>query len=118
MLNPEAPEAVRNWAANPPVWLEVHPAVSSPSALSEKLDAGEREAIGLALFLKSPVLIIDESVGRKEAQRVGLRVIGTLGILRDAHEAGLLNLKESLERLQATNFHIAAKTLTELLRSL
>jgi predicted nucleic acid-binding protein len=115
MVSPGAPKQVRKWAAIPPGWLEVHPSASSSIVLSERLDAGEREAIGLALFLKSPVLIIDETAGRKEAQRIGLRVIGTLGILRDAHAAGLLNLNNSIQRLQATNFHIAAKTLAELL---
>jgi len=115
MLSPDAPMPVRDWATAPPAWLEVHQGTPSAAALLEDLDDGEREAIGLALFLKSPVLIIDETVGRREAQRLGLRVIGTLGILRDAHSAGLLDINSSIQRLQATNFHVAAKVLAELL---
>jgi predicted nucleic acid-binding protein len=43
-------------------------------------------------------------------------LIGTLGILRDAHSAGLLDIKSSVQRLQTTNFHVAAKILAKLLR--
>jgi predicted nucleic acid-binding protein len=116
LLSPKAPHAVRNWAAALPTWIEVHTATAAPLELSAKLDAGEREAIGLALTLGSSVLIIDEAIGRREAQACGLRVIGTLGILRDAHGAQLLDLKTSLKRLQATNFHVAANTLDAILR--
>lgn len=117
LISPKAPHVVRTWAAFLPNWLEVQTVVLAPMGLSAKLDAGEHQAIQLALSLDSPVVIIDETIGRREAQIVGLRVIGTLGILRDAHAAKLLDLRTSIERLQTTNFHIAENTLNAILRN-
>jgi predicted nucleic acid-binding protein len=115
MLRPETPAAVQSWAMNLPPWVEVH--IPNPTAylLSKNLDLGEREAISLALTLKAPILIIDERRGRKEAQSHGLRVIGTLGILRDAHELNLLDIRAAIQQLQTTNFRIPAEILAKLL---
>lgn len=45
------------------------------------LDAGEACAIALALELKADDLLIDERLGRQEALRLGIPIIGILGIL-------------------------------------
>lgn len=115
MLRLESPAAVQSWAMNLPPWVEVHMPNLTAYLLSKNLDLGEREAISLALTLKTPILIIDEKVGRKEAEAHGLQVIGTLGILRDAHDLNLLNLKTALQQLQTTNFRIPAEILAKLL---
>ena len=115
MIRQEAPVTVRSWAMNLPAWVEVHTSPPATQFLSKNLDLGESEAISLALNLKAPILIIDERVGRKEAQAHGLHVIGTLGILRDAHALNLLDLGSAIQRLRATNFHIPLEVLTKLL---
>ncbi|MEO6401875.1 MAG: NAD-binding protein, partial [Vicinamibacteria bacterium] len=48
------------------------------------------------------LLLIDDQDGRLLAQKRGLAVIGTLGILAEAGEAGFLDLPATLLRLQAT----------------
>jgi uncharacterized protein len=59
--------------------------VGSPS-----LDDGEREVISLALaWGATPV--IDEPLGRREAQKLGLHPIGTLGLLGVAKRQGRIN---------------------------
>lgn len=75
-------------------WIEVRLADNHRliEALSLELDAGEAEAIGLALELNADLLLIDERRGRIVATRLGCRVVGVLGILIEAKAAGILPL--------------------------
>lgn len=54
------------------------------------LDAGEANAIALALELQADDLLIDERLGRQEARRLGLSIIGILGILLIAKQRKLI----------------------------
>ncbi|MBD1872757.1 DUF3368 domain-containing protein [Nodosilinea sp. FACHB-131] len=54
------------------------------------LDAGEANAIALALELQANDLLIDERLGRQEALRLGLSIIGILGILVIAKQRTLI----------------------------
>lgn len=54
------------------------------------LDAGEANAIALALELQADDLLIDERLGRQEATRLGLSIIGILGILLIAKQRSLI----------------------------
>jgi len=81
--------------------------VPPDKALAE-LDPGEREAIALAEALRADALIIDEKRGRREAERRKLRVIGTVRVLDDAAEVGLIDLPTALDRLQSFGFYLDA----------
>jgi len=109
------PIVVREWLAQPPAWLEVQPVAVTPDALLEALDAGEREALALAEQLHADLLLMDERLGRREASRRNLRVIGTLGVLAQAAEQGLIVLPQAVDRLRQTNFHVAPELLQALL---
>jgi predicted nucleic acid-binding protein len=80
------------------------------------LHTGERDAISLALQVQADALIIDERRGREEAEKRGLKVIGTLGVLAAGHEGGLLDLAETFERLRQTTFHVSPKLLAAILQ--
>jgi predicted nucleic acid-binding protein len=50
------------------------------------------------------VLLLDDFAARAFAVQRGLRISGTLGVLGDAAQAGLLNLRAALDLLRKTNF--------------
>jgi len=54
------------------------------------LDAGEANAIALAFELQADDLLIDERLGRQEAIRLGLSIIGILGVLLIAKQRSLI----------------------------
>lgn len=75
---------------------------SKVQRLMEVLDAGESEAIVLATELHADLLLMDETLGRDEAARAGLKVTGLLGLLVLAKERGLLeHLDGVLQRLES-----------------
>lgn len=55
-----------------------------------QLDLGESEAIILTQQLAAELLLIDERKGRAEAQRLGLRITGLLGILVESKRKELI----------------------------
>ena len=116
LLRTSAPEVVRNWTGQPPAWVEVRSPVTRPDPSLAALDPGERDAIMLAAELQADQLIVDDRQGRHEAQKRGIPVIGTLGVLREAATLGLLDLRTAVKRLEGTSFHIAPEVLMRLLR--
>lgn len=81
----------------------------------EMFSEQEREAIALAAELAADALLMDDRDGRREAERRSLAVLGTLRVLADAAEHGLLNLRLVLDRLRQTNFRADEQLLRRLL---
>jgi len=115
LSRPRAPVPVRTWVKHLPAWMEIRSPAAAYELVTAKLDDGERDAIALALELNTPRIIIDELRGRKVARSHGLLVIGTLGILREAHRLGLVDLQTAITRLKTTNFHITPEMLKALI---
>jgi predicted nucleic acid-binding protein len=101
-----APSAVQAWIAKPPTWLEAKPDPPFDPTLAF-LDRGERAALALAESSSADLLLIDDLAGRVEAERRQIRVTGTLGILAEAHLAGLLIFDDAVARLRSTNFRLS-----------
>jgi len=71
------------------------------------LDPGERLAIALALK-EGAVVLVDEKRGRAVAARLGLHVLGTLGLLVRARDAGIVEKVRPLaEALLRGGYHLA-----------
>jgi predicted nucleic acid-binding protein len=117
LLVPLAPPPVRHWIESAPDWLEVRDPGTITLSFESKLDVGEREAITLAHTHQGSLLLIDEALGRQEAQHFGIEIIGTLGILRYAHLRGLLDLSETVKRLQMTTFQASPSLIKSVLAS-
>ena len=79
------------------------------AALQLLVDDGEAEAIALAAE-RSWRIILDDRRARLIANRVGLRLIGTLGVLVRAKRAGVISLvRPLLDRLDQRNFAVASR---------
>lgn len=77
--------------ASLPGWMEVTaPQMIPATVLDAGLDAGETEAIALALELHPDTMLMDERLGRRLARRHGLPVTGLLGLLTLAKSSGLI----------------------------
>jgi predicted nucleic acid-binding protein len=76
--------------------------------LELSLDAGEASAIALAIEMENMLLILDDLKGRKEADRLGLRFTGTLGVLVKAAQCGLISdIRQYIDRLKKAGFHLS-----------
>ena len=109
-----APQPVRAWMFHPPSWIEIAPVSANEMApINGELGLGERAAIALAERVHAELMLIDETEGRIEAARRGLRVTGTLGVLLAAAEEGLVDVPDVLNRLAATTFYADERLLTK-----
>ena len=70
-------------------------------ALQQELDAGEAEAIALAVEIGSDLLLMDERLGRDTARHFGMRYTGVVGVLIEAKHKGLIQtIKPFLDALR------------------
>ena len=76
------------------------------------LDVGESEAIILADEKHSDVLLMDEHKGRQVAKKIGITITGTIGILTQAFDEGILakeDVEECIERLAESGIRISER---------
>jgi len=106
LSHPDSPSVVRSWAVRPPAWTEIVVPAGKPDQTLQDLGAGERDAILLTQESSNGLLIIDERAGTREAEKRGVLTTSTLGVLDQAAYRGLVDIKQAMSRLQATNFRI------------
>lgn len=102
------PEVQREFGIVLP-WLEVKVPSNKGLITSLKLlvDDGEAEAIALA-YEKGWRVILDDRHARKVAKRLGIAIIGTIGILVKAKRKGHIPaVKPLIKKLETNNFYIS-----------
>lgn len=79
-------------------------------------DAGETQAMLLYKAFNADYLLIDDRRGRKVAQINQIKIIGSLGVLIQAKNAGLITqVKPSLDLIAGSQIHIAPSLLNAVL---
>jgi predicted nucleic acid-binding protein len=116
LRRPAAPEAVRRWISSPSEWLEIRRPTRAPDAklANLRIGPGERDAILLAEESGADELIADDRRGRKAAERRGIHIVGTLGVVQLAARRGLLDLRAALGRLRNTSFYVTGELIERL----
>lgn len=101
-------------------WLTVS-AVGNRQAvqlLLADMDLGEAEAIVLAAELSADKVVLDDMDARRFAQRIGLAIVGTVGLLLSARLRGdIPSLQAELDRLEGFGFWIHPELVTRVLRT-
>lgn len=95
-----------------PKWINIQSVknINYFNILKETLDQGESSAIALAFECDNPLLILDDLKARKEAQNLGFKVTGVLGILLKCKEMKIIDtIKPLLEQLKNNGFRISPK---------
>ena len=78
-------------------------------------DAGETEAMQLYKQKSANKLLIDDKRGRKVAKINGINMIGSLGILISAKQAGLISeVKPKIEKIANSRVYLS-QTLIEII---
>jgi predicted nucleic acid-binding protein len=111
------PEVARE-IGTPLTWLTIKAPSDSAvvDALNMLVDSGEAEAIALARELQVKV-VLDDRRARTVGERMGVVVLGTLGILIQAKRAGEIPaVGPFLERLEKVGFHMTTHLMEEALR--
>ncbi len=84
--------------------------------LLDELDLGEAETIILARELHAELVLMDEKKGRRKLRQLGMRKIGTIGILLKAKDRGLIeSVRADLELLRRQGFSISQSVIDAVL---
>jgi predicted nucleic acid-binding protein len=114
-----APPTVAAEVKTPLPWLRVQAVQNTAvtATLRTQMDAGEAETIALAMELSDVILILDDKKARRVAQQIGLKVIGTAGMLLRAKRQGVITeIKPLLTALVQADFRISNRIIEAALR--
>ncbi len=114
LQNPGTPASVRDWINSPPKWLKTRKSVTIDQNIA--LGAGERETISLAKEINADLVLLDDRKARRIALDRGLKVTGTLNLLKSSSQRGWGELKETLQKLEHTNFRVSSELLSDLFK--
>jgi len=86
--------------------------------LQADLDLGEAEVIVLAREIGADRVVMDDLDARRMARRLGLELVGTIGLLLSARLQGeISSMRSEIERLEALGFRVAPDLVEAVLRA-
>lgn len=81
------------------------------------LGAGEREVLMQAFEQHASIVIIDDQDARRVTRRLGLKLIGTIGLLLVGKKRGIVSsVRAEIEQLEASGFWISKSLRLEALK--
>jgi predicted nucleic acid-binding protein len=99
-------------------WLQIVSSAPLDPSLPPQLGAGERATLSLASALAARAVLLDEAYGRRLARSRGLPVVGTLGVLLAAKQAGHLGaIKPIVEEMIRQGRRISQRLMAQVLRA-
>jgi len=103
-------QATRDWLTivpTPPPHPDINPA---------RIDTGEIAVLSVALVTTGASVVLDDRAARAEADRFGIPKTGTLRLLLDAKELGIIpSVRTPLERLRARGMRLSDAVWREVL---
>lgn len=114
-----APPSVLAEVGVPLPWVQERPSADSTASavLRTQLGQGEADAIALAMGMPGVTVILDDKKARRLAKQLGLRVVGTLGVIVRAKRSGAIDAVQPVIRsLQAAGFFVTPALVEEALR--
>lgn len=106
------PEIAAEFGEPLPEWVEIASVKDKyrQTILELQIDKGESSAIALALETPDSVVILDDYKARKIAERLGITLTGTLGVIVRAKLNGtILSVKPLIEKIKQTDFRLSAE---------
>lgn len=103
-----------------PEWIRIKKVIdkSKQRILHLVLDKGEASALALGIENENSLILIDEKKGRQKATELGLKIMGTLGVLIKAKEKKLIgSLLEEIEQLKNVGFRMSDKLIENILNN-
>ena len=104
------PEVASEYSESLPDWIIIEQAVNiqMQQLLELQLDKGESSAIALALETLECTIILDDLKARKIAERLGLDITGTIGIIIKAKLKGIIpSIKPLIDKIKTTDFRVS-----------
>ncbi len=113
------PEVADEFGVELPQWIEVKSVFDKKyqTLLATQVDAGEASAIALAMEFDDALILLDDLKARKLAEKLQLKITGTLGVIYKAKQMNVLEkVKPIIDKLLLTNFRISDNIIKEILK--
>lgn len=105
-------EVADEFGENLPEWIKIIAATDKyrQKILELQIDKGEASAIALALEFPDSVIILDDLKARKIAEKLGIEITGTIGVIIKAKLGGTIpSIKPLLDKIKQTDFRLSVE---------